>query len=210
MTVIWDWNGTLLNDVVFCNEILNDMLVEHGYVKVGDIDAYRNVFGFPIIKYYEKAGFDFKRHSFAMLAEKFMSRFYAKCCSLELQPNANEVLSYINKKGIRQIVLSASPINILQKQVEHYFNFNYFDELLGLNDIYAKSKIELAKNYFKQNNEQSENCILIGDTVHDFDVAQALNINKCILYNKGHQSDEVLRKTSAIIIDDLLKLKNYI
>ncbi len=210
MTVIWDWNGTLLNDVVLCNEILNDMLIEHGYAKVGDINAYRNIFGFPIIDYYKKAGFDFNRHSFDMLAEKFMSRFNAKCYSLELQPNANEILSYINKKGIRQIVLSASPIDILQKQVEHYFHFNYFDKLLGLNDIYAKSKIELAKHYFKQSNEKGENCILIGDTEHDFEVANALNIKKCILCNKGHQSIEALNKTGAVIIDDLLMLKNHI
>ncbi len=210
MTIIWDWNGTLLNDVFLCNDILNKMLIEHGYKKVGDVDAYRNIFCFPIIEYYKKAGFDFSRHSFDMLAEKFMSDFNKNCFSLELQPNANEILSYIRQKGHKQIILSASPIQTLQKQVEHYFSKPYFNTLLGLNDIYAKSKIELGKHYFESSGEKGENCILIGDTQHDFEVSKALNIKKCILYNKGHQSSEVLAKTQAHIISDLSQLKNYI
>ena len=34
-TVLWDWNGTLLDDAALCCELLNTMLARHGYAPVG-------------------------------------------------------------------------------------------------------------------------------------------------------------------------------
>ena len=61
-TVLWDWNGTLLDDAALCCELLNTMLARHGYAPVGSMEAYRQVFCFPIETYYRRAGFDFSRH----------------------------------------------------------------------------------------------------------------------------------------------------
>lgn len=58
-TVLWDWNGTLLDDAALCCELLNTMLARHGYAPVGSMEAYRQVFCFPIETYYRRAGFDF-------------------------------------------------------------------------------------------------------------------------------------------------------
>ena len=71
-TVLWDWNGTLLDDAALCCELLNTMLARHGYAPVGSMEAYRQVFCFPIETYYRRAGFDFSRHPFAALADEYM------------------------------------------------------------------------------------------------------------------------------------------
>ncbi len=66
--ILWDWNGTLLDDVELCVDALNRLLEKHAYPQRYDRDQYRAIFGFPIEEYYVRAGFDFSRHSFAMLA----------------------------------------------------------------------------------------------------------------------------------------------
>ena len=53
--VIWDWNGTLLDDVELCVEGLNWLLAQFGYPQRYDRAAYQAIFGFPIEDYYRRA-----------------------------------------------------------------------------------------------------------------------------------------------------------
>ena len=46
--VLWDWNGTLLDDVTLCVDALNRLLARYGYDRQYDLDGYRKIFGFPI------------------------------------------------------------------------------------------------------------------------------------------------------------------
>lgn len=62
--VLWDWNGTLLNDLQLSIQALNRLLAENGYPQQFDTRAYRKIFGFPIQDYYRRAGFDFSRHPY--------------------------------------------------------------------------------------------------------------------------------------------------
>jgi len=47
--------------------------------------------------------------------------------------------------------------------------------------------------------------VLIGDTVHDFEVATELGC-KCVLIANGHQSCEILQSTGVLVLDRLGKL----
>ena len=91
-TVLWDWNGTLLDDAALCCELLNTMLARHGYAPVGSMEAYRQVFCFPIETYYRRAGFDFSRHPFAALADEYMRLYTPRSLGCPLQPDACAVL----------------------------------------------------------------------------------------------------------------------
>ena len=53
-TVIWDFNGTVLDDLDICIESVNTLLRARGIKELESREEYRSVFGFPIIKYYEK------------------------------------------------------------------------------------------------------------------------------------------------------------
>ena len=57
--ILWDWNGTLLDDVDLCVDALNRLLAGFGYPQRYDHERYRAIFGFPIEEYYVRAGFDF-------------------------------------------------------------------------------------------------------------------------------------------------------
>lgn len=204
--IIWDWNGTLLDDMNACISSMN-FLLEKRNISCVDYARYRNVFSFPVQKYYEKLGFDLETESFEKLSIEYISLYKEESKKSGLQIGAIEILDYFKKKNFRQIIISASEQDALEKQIKENKIYHYFNEILGLNNIYAKGKIEIAKNYFNntQNNNWNE-CILIGDTYHDFEVSYALNC-KCILVNNGHQNLSRFKIDRDVrIVNNLLEL----
>ena len=55
--IIWDWNGTLLDDTWLCVEGINQALIKRNLTPISE-DRYREVFTFPVRDYYKKLGFD--------------------------------------------------------------------------------------------------------------------------------------------------------
>ena len=63
--IFWDWNGTLLDDVWLCVDIINYMLIKRGKSEITQ-SQYREIFDFSVKGYYKKAGFDFKTEPFEL------------------------------------------------------------------------------------------------------------------------------------------------
>ena len=207
--VLWDWNGTLLDDVALCVDALNRLLARHGYARQYDLDSYRKIFGFPIRDYYIRAGFDFTRHSFDELAKSYMDDYIPASAACPLMPGARETLARLQAAGLRQVILSASPITTLQRQAEQRGVLPYFDRLLGLGDIYAKSKVELGLRYLAEEQFDPDTAVMVGDSVHDFEVSRALGV-RCLLYAGGHQDAEALAATGAPVVNSLSAAADWI
>lgn len=200
--ILWDWNGTLLDDVELCLDALNRLLARFGYPQRYDMASYRKIFGFPVKDYYLRAGMDFSRHPFTVLAESYMADYIPHAAACTLAPGARQVLQTFADAGLRQVILSASPVDVLAQQVCERGIRPYFDRLLGLGDIYAKSKVELGLNYLHESGLDPKRAVMIGDTVHDFEVAQAMGVG-CVLQCGGHQDAETLRTTGAPVYETL-------
>lgn len=204
-TVFWDWNGTLLNDVALCSELINTMLTMHGYPPVGGLDAYKKVFCFPIETYYRNAGFDFSRHPYEQLAEKYMELYTPRSLSCPLQPDARAVLGTLQARGVRQVMLSASQRDILAQQVRHFGLEKYFDALVGIDTVYGTSKAGAGLQWLTDSGIAPAAAVMVGDSVHDFEVAQAMG-TRCVLFAGGHQPRETLAATGCPVIDRLAQL----
>ena len=72
--IIWDWNGTLVDDAWLCVEIMNTILNKRGY-KLIDINEYRKYFTFPVKEYYIKLGFNFEIEPFEISGMEFIKIF---------------------------------------------------------------------------------------------------------------------------------------
>lgn len=207
--ILWDWNGTLLDDLDLCLDALNRLLARHGYPQRYDHDGYRAIFGFPIQDYYTRAGFDFTKDSFAELAKDYMDYYIPAAEACTLMPGAQQTLSAFQTAGVRQVILSASPLTTLQAQVAQRGITGCFDRLLGLDDIYAKSKIETGLRYLAESGFDPAHAVMIGDTTHDFEVAQALGV-RCVLQTGGHQPRATLQSTGAPVFDTLPQIAAYL
>lgn len=206
--IIWDWNGTLLNDVDFCRRIINRILVVNELPELS-LEKYREIFTFPVQDYYKTAGLDFSKTSFEVMGKDFIDEYEEKKLSCSIHENAIEVLSTIHQKGIKQSVLSAYLHDNLVSILGHYNLTQYFDNVIGLDNIYAGSKTHLGLALVDQLNLPKENILFIGDTLHDAEVAKAMGV-KSILIANGHQVKEKLMINSNFVLDEMTQLKKYL
>ena len=202
---LWDWNGTLVNDVALCSQLLNSQLQRHGHAPLGGVEEYRRVFRFPIEEYYKDAGFDFARCSYRQLAAEYMQLYPARLLEGPLQPHARQVLAALAARGARQVVLSASEQAMLDEQLAHFGLTGYFEEVLGQSDFYGHSKVQRGLAWLAASGLEKERAVMVGDTDHDFEVAAALG-SRCVLFAGGHQPRAKLAATGAPVIDDLRQL----
>lgn len=203
--LFWDWNGTLLDDVDFSLQCLNRLLAEFGYPQRYSLPEYREIFGFPIEQYYIRAGFDFSRHPYPVLAARYMELYYAGEANCRPYPDAAATLEALRRSGWRLVILSASRRDTLIEQVSARGLKGYFTGLLGLSDIYGVSKIQAGLDWLQAQSPAPENIVMVGDSTHDAEVAAALGA-RCVLYTGGHQSRPRLSAVCGTVIDRLSEL----
>lgn len=206
--LIWDWNGTLFNDVHLGVSIINNLLKNNDLPAL-TYDEYRNIFTFPVSEYYQKAGFDFNKTSFEILGRLFIEEYERRKYEMELFEGARDVLEFAKDNGIKQSILSAYKHDTLLEVLHHYNILHFFENVSGLDNIYAGSKEKLGLELRKKINLKKEEILFIGDTLHDADVAKAINV-ECILISNGHQSPEKLKANGNVVISDILELKNIL
>ena len=196
--IIWDWNGTLMNDTEIAVEALNVMLAENNLNEV-DTETYKKLFGFPIRSYYQKVGFDLEKLSFEKLCERFVDEYnHKRAKTASLFEGTSDLLLEI-KKIKTQSILSAAEQNHLHEMTDFFGLQNHFHHRFGINDFYASSKIARGLELIQHSEIAAAKTILIGDTDHDFEVAQALGVS-CLLIADGHQSiDRLLALTDQVI-----------
>ena len=200
--VIWDWNGTLLNDIGASLASVNDMLAMRGMEPIG-IDYYRECIGVPIIKFYEKV-FDMEKEDYSVIIKQYNEGYIRHLESCSLTENAVETIAYFAEMGIKQAIISSSNNVQLCMNVRKYGIFDCFDAVLGADDFYAGSKIERAARYL-ENSGENRKVLVVGDLEHDAEMAAELGAD-CALITVGHENRNRLYAAKARVIDDLKEL----
>ena len=206
--VIWDFNGTILDDRNLCHELLNELLKSEGSDLI-TYQKYLEVFGFPIKDYYMKAGIKFKNRSFKEMSEWFIENYQPLSLNLSLYEGVIETLKRLKEMNIKNICLSASKKDNLKEQLEHYKIIEYFDAVLGTNNIAALGKKEVGRIYLNENKIKGEECLLIGDTLADYFLAKELKIMP-VIFTNGHQSKKRLSSLDAVSINNIEDLINTV
>lgn len=208
-TVVWDWNGTLLDDLAVAFETINRVLTVNDYPPIPDLATYRANFCFPIIQYYRNVGFDFARTPFEVVAQQFMDWYHPAAVHCALQQGAVPTLQKLQQEGVTQVLLSASLQSHLELQLGRYPIRPYFDRLLGIGDIYAESKLQLARSFVERCGTPAERILFVGDSVHDYEVATGCGC-RAVLFTGGHQPRSLLAATGSPVIDELEELPSFL
>jgi phosphoglycolate phosphatase len=202
--IIWDWNGTLINDVWLAVEAMNKMLAKRHLPGI-DSKKYREIFDFPVTKYYLKLGFDFSKESFEELTVEFINVYYQCFNKCKLNEGVEVVLKKISDMGIHQSILSASKEDVLIEKIKYFGIDKYFCRIMGLENHYAESKVEEGKKWIAELNLNPQDVLLIGDTIHDYDVSKYMGCD-CLLVANGHNSYERLVKLGVEVISTLREI----
>lgn len=211
--LVWDFNGTLLDDVDYSIETMNTLLQERS-LDLLDREKYRCFFEFPVIKYYQKLGFDFKKESFEVVGLEFMKRYFRNMDSLQLFEQAEATLSWFRGQGFRQVVLSAMEQQMLEHMLSQLGVRKYFELVVGIDNHYGGGKHEAAERLRSYLQEHPGKIWMIGDTLHDAEVGRSFGF-EVILVAQGHQNRQILSQAGVPVMESLAELvgwfftKNY-
>ena len=205
--IIWDFNGTILDDVEAGILSVNKLLSDRGLPTICDKEYYQRVFTFPIIEYYRALGFDFDTEPYEALAPLWVAEYLKNSKSSPLREGFAEALECFSSLGIRQHVLSATELSMLKNQLSELGIANRFLSVYGLDNIHASSKTALAKRWREEHPDAT--ALFIGDTEHDFATAKTIGCD-CALVCGGHHSKEKLMACEgAFVFNDIYDLIAY-
>ena len=161
--IIWDWNGTLLNDTWLCVEGINNSLEKRSLDTITE-KIYKKVFSFPVKDYYERLGFDFKKEPFEVAGDEFVEYYGKFFHKVKLHDQVDSVLESISNAGLSQSILSAGKQEYLYEWVEFHGLSDYFVMIRGIDNQYATGKIELGLSFINELSYAKDNVVMVGDT----------------------------------------------
>ena len=208
--VVWDWNGTLLDDVDTCVAVANQLLGEFDLPGLTGVADYRAKFRFPIVEYYADLGFDTSADgNFDSAARRYMELYGAASVECRLHEGALAALAALHEAGVRQVVISASQQDNLHAQLAPFRLDTYLEGIHGIDDIYAASKVGLARRWLADEGLSGDEVLFVGDSEHDFEIAQAVGA-RCVLYSGGHHARHHLESLGVPVIDDLREVSGFL
>lgn len=209
--IVFDFNGTLVDDLDVSIDALNECIKKYLVdVELVSKERYLEIFRFPVGPLYQELGFDFTKIDYNELANFFISYYESRAFNeCKLFDEVIPVLKSLKSEGFKLYILSASYIDLLIEMLKKYGILEYFDGLVALENKHGGSKIERGKVYFKENKIDPSECVMIGDTVHDIEVAHELGMD-CISYDKGHNSHSKLKSINQKVISSLFEIKNHL
>ena len=202
--IIWDWNGTLFDDAWLCLDIINHMLQRRSLPALTP-ERYQTIFRFPVIDYYRQLGFDFAREPFEAISDEFIGAYEHRRGECQLREQALMILTGNVKAGLSQSILSASKQDLLQQAVAGFGIGEMFVKVLGIENHHAFGKLDIGRAWVREIDLDPTRILLIGDTAHDYEVAQAMGVD-CVLLPSGHQSSARLEASGARVVESLASL----
>jgi phosphoglycolate phosphatase len=203
--VIWDYNGTILDDLDIVLTSINRLLRARG-LKGITAEQHRGRFRFPVEEYYQELGFDLEREHFGTLSDEYHGHYMALLPESGVHEGVMRLLNRFARAELPQFVLSAMHEPRLRRSLEDLGISEYFDGVYGLGDLLARSKVDRGQELVRHAGIAPERTLFIGDTDHDVEVAEALG---CIpvAVATGHQESGRFDSARVSVYEDFHTLE---
>ena len=204
--IIWDFNGTVLDDVEMAVAAVNDMLDSRGLEKT-NIDVYKDTLTMPLTEYYKTVGI--YCNDIAGLSLEFRA-----CCDkhaeiAKIADGVREVIDVAKNAGITNVLMSSLYHPHLLAEVEKYGISDMFDEVIGLPDRNLGSKKSNALAYLGRQGIDAKNVLFIGDLISDAQMAQEIGA-KAVLISNGHMSFDRCKAQTENTYDNIKEIIRHI
>ncbi len=184
--ILWDWNGTILDDFNYNYNIINTLLAAKNLPPVS-VEKYRTVFCFPIQEFYRKIGFNCETTEYYRLVADYQQAYEANINKIKLTKGIYETIKMLHSLEIKQIIFSSCNKITIQHQLPLYNDLAlYIDEIVAQDNDLAVGKESLAIRWGEKTKISWKDVLVIGDTYYDQEIANNLGC-ECILISSGHQ-----------------------
>lgn len=195
--IIWDFNGTLLDDVQLSVDCDNHVFDRLGLPHITAQD-YRRHMTMPVRDFYTALGIDLNVYPYETIADIWLEMFNSNAVECGLAAGALAAIDRLAAAGYTQSVLSASYEPDLIAQCRALGLTQRMIAINGLSDQSARKKTEIGRVQMQSLGLEGKNVVLVGDMIADAQLAQDLGA-RCVLVPWGHNSLERLSETGAPI-----------
>ena len=172
---------------------LNIMIAERGGTPIG-MPFYLDNFAFPVRPFYDRIGISaHDEDEWNAIAREYHETYLRQPKSLNR--GAFAALDMAKAAGCRQSILSALRQDLLDEQTREYGIDGYFERICGSNNLHGASKVVRAREFLAELRARyaGEAFVMIGDAVHDKEVADAIGV-PCVLCSVGSHAGWRLRE----------------
>ncbi|MFJ6465590.1 HAD family hydrolase [Streptomyces sp. NPDC091387] len=201
--LVWDWNGTLLDDNIAVVGATNAAFGEVGVAPIS-LDQYRETYCIPIPRFYERLMGRLPTEAEWDVMDLAFHRHYTEQregCGLT--EGAAELLAQWQQAGRSQSLLSMYGHDELVPVVRGYGIESHFVRVDGRTGRSGGSKAQHMERHFAALDGISpEHAVIIGDAVDDA-VAAAHVGARAVLYTGGSHSRSSLEAAGVPVVDTL-------
>ncbi len=204
--IIWDFNGTVLDDAYTSVLAVNEMLKARGLAQT-NLEVYKKTLTMPLTEYYKSVGI--YTDDIALLSQEF--RKYCKLHekSSHIFDGVYEVISFAKACGIKNILLSSLYNEHLLEETKKYNISGWFDTISGLSDRNLGSKSDTARAILEKEGIDPKKVLFIGDLVTDAITAKELGAD-CVLIPNGHTDKARCIAACDNVFDTLIEVIDYV
>lgn len=201
--LVWDWNGTLLDDNIAVVGATNAAFGEVGVAPIS-LDQYREMYCIPIPRFYERLmGRLPTEAEWDVMDLAFHRHYTERRGGCGLTEGAAELLARWQQAGRSQSLLSMYGHDELVPVVRGHGIERHFVRVDGRTGRSGGSKAQHMERHFAALDGISpENAVIIGDAVDDA-VAAAHVGARAVLYTGGSHSRASLAAAGVPVVDTL-------
>lgn len=186
--VVWDWNGTLWDDLPQVHRATNAALREVG----GDglsLSEYVSLFTRPLPMFYRRAlGRDLTPSEWVRVNRSFMTSYQSGLHLARLASEAVAALEMVTRNGATQSILSLYPHDSLHSLVKELGIGHHFTRVDGLRGTPDRSKVGMFPDHLRAAapGVLPHRVVMIGDTDDDLVAAQAAGSVGILINHHGY------------------------
>ncbi|MFE2556800.1 HAD family hydrolase [Streptomyces sp. NPDC059352] len=201
--LVWDWNGTLLDDTSAVIGATNAAFAEIGLEPI-TLERYRELYTVPVPKFYERLMGRLPTDAEWIVMDGAFHRHYrprAEGCGLTL--GAAELLAARQDSGFTQSLLSLAPHAELIPLVRRHGIAERFVRMDGrVGDSTDGKSGHMVRHLAALSDVPADRVVVIGDAADDA-VAAAHVGAKAVLYTGGSHSRASLERVGVPVVDSL-------
>ena len=200
--IIFDWSGTLVDDLPAVLKASNYVLTQSGKTAMS-LAQFRAEFSLPFKKFYDRHTPDVPM---AQLELWFHQEFVQSQDSVIELPHARQFLEFCREKNIRTFLLSTVHGDYFATQCK----VTGFDVFLDKPYTDVWDKREKIHEILRENNLNPDETLFIGDMEHDIETARHGGVHSCAVLT-GYNTLEQLRAAKPdLIVEHLDELKRVL
>ncbi|MFB6632958.1 HAD family hydrolase [Streptomyces sp. NPDC056362] len=200
--LVWDWNGTLLDDTGAVIGATNAAFAELGLAAI-TLERYRELYTVPVPKFYERLmGRLPTDEEWLVMDGAFHRHYWQRAESCGLTVGAAELLATRQASGFTQSLLSLAPHAELIPLVRRHGITERFVRMDGRVDASTDGKSGHMVRHLAALAVPAERVVVIGDAADDA-IAAAHVGARAVLYTGGSHSRASLERVGVPVVDSL-------